>query len=233
MWAAPRNVSTAMMYAWNQRSDTSVVDEPMYAHYLAVTGLDHPVRVEVMASLPVDEDTVVASMLNGIWDTPLVFIKNMAHHLEGMDVGVIDGMDNFLLTRDPRDMLPSLDRGLGRTPTMRDAAYELQIEILERIIDSGREPIVVDSRTVLDAPEPTLQALCAALEVPFDGAMLSWPAGAKTVDGVWGRHWYERLHRSTGFEPNASSQEALADDLKPLYEECAPMYDRLSSYAIE
>ena len=221
-----------MMYAWNQRSDTSVVDEPMYAHYLAVTGLDHPVRAEVMASLPVDEDTVVASMLNGTWDTPIVFIKNMAHHLEGMEIGVVDRMDNFLLTRDPRDMLPSLRRGLGRTPTMRDAAYELQIEILERIIDSGREPIVVDSRSVLDAPEPVLKALCAALDIPFDSAMLSWPAGAKTVDGVWGLHWYKRLHRSTGFEPNEPSKGALADDLKPLYDECAPMYNRLSSYSI-
>jgi hypothetical protein len=232
MWAGPRNVSTAMMYAWHQRDDTTVMDEPMYAHYLAVTGLDHPVREEVMASLPAAEDAVLASMLEGAWDTPLVFIKNMAHHLEGMGTGFIDEMDNFLLTRDPIEMLPSLGRALERIPTMQDAAYGVQTEILARIIASGREPVVVDSRTLLDAPELTLRGLCDALDVSFDPAMLSWPAGPKGVDGVWGPHWYKSLHESTGFEPYVASGGPFPVDLVPLYEECAPLYERLSSYAI-
>ena len=232
MWAGPRNLSTAMMYAWNQRPDTTVVDEPMYAHYLAVTGLDHPVTDEVMVSLPADEDEVVSTMLDGTWDTPLVFIKNMAHHLEGMDISFIDEMDNFLLTRDPMVMLPSLGRGLERPPTMQDAAYEFQIEILDRIIETGRQPIVVDSRTLLEAPESTLRALCVALDVRFDAAMLSWPPGPKDVDGVWGTHWYKSLHASVGFEPYVPASGSLPDDLNSLFEECAPMYRRLSSYAI-
>jgi hypothetical protein len=232
MWAGPRNVSTAMMYAWNQRPDTTVVDEPMYAHYLEVTGIDHPLREKTMASMPANEDEVVASMLNGTWDTPLVFFKNMAHHLEGMDTAFIDEMDNFLLTRDPRDMLPSLARGFGRTPTMQDSAYAAQIEILDRILESGRQPLVVDTRVLLDAPLRTLQALCDGLNVPFDPAMLSWPEGPKDVDGVWGQHWYKRLHQSTGFEPYTQSSDPLAGDLIPLYQQCAPMYDRLSSYAV-
>ncbi len=232
MWAAPRNVSTAMMYAWDQRADTSVIDEPMYAHYLDVTGLDHPVRDQVLASQPVAEDAVVDSILRGTWQTPLLFIKNMAHHLEGMDLSFIDEMDNFLLTRDPSDMLPSLARGLGRTPTMRDAAYGTQVEILERILDSGRVPVVVDSRTLLEAPEVKLRALCDALDVPFDPAMLSWPAGPKDIDGVWGPHWYKRLHGTTGFEPYTPNNEPLSNDLVPLHEECRPLYERLSSHAI-
>jgi hypothetical protein len=232
MWAGPRNVSTAMMYAWNQRPDTTVVDEPMYAHYLVVTGIDHPLREETMASMPSDEAEVVASMLSGAWDTPLVFFKNMAHHLEGMDTAFIDEMDNFLLTRDPIDMLPSLARGFGRTPTMQDSAYEYQIEILDRILESGRQPLVVDTRVLLDAPLRTLQALCDGLNVPFDPAMLSWPQGPKDVDGVWGAHWYKRLHQTTGFEPYMPSSNPLPEDLIPLYNECAPMYERLTSFAI-
>jgi hypothetical protein len=232
MWAGPRNVSTAMMYAWNERDDTTVIDEPMYAHYLEVTGLDHPVRDEVMAALPAEEDAVVASMLGAAWDTPLVFIKNMAHHLEGMDGAFVDEMDNFILTRDPADMLPSLARALGRTPTMQDAAYGYQIEIFARILASGRTPVVVDSRAVLDAPESMLRSLCNALVVPFDTAMLSWPAGPKDADGVWGSHWYKRLHQSTGFEPYAVAREPLDQELVPLYEKCAPLYDRLLEYSI-
>jgi hypothetical protein len=149
-----------------------------------------------------------------------------------MDTAFIDDMGNFLLTRDPSDMLPSLARGFERTPTMQDAAYAAQIEILDRILESGREPLVVDTRTILDAPESTLQALCDALDVSFDPAMLSWPQGPKDVDGVWGSHWYKRLHESTGFEPYVPSSDPLPDDLTPLYEECAPMYERLSSFAI-
>jgi hypothetical protein len=232
MWAGPRNVSTAMMYSWNQRPDTTVVDEPMYAHYLEATGIDHPLREETMASMPANEAEVVASMLNGTWETPIVFFKNMAHHLEGMDTAFIDEMDNFLLTRDPVDMLPSLARGFGRTPTMQDAAYAAQIEILDRILESGRQPLVVDTRVLLDAPLRTLQALCDGLDVPFDPAMLSWPEGPKDVDGVWGAHWYKRLHQTTGFEPYMPSSNPLPEDLIPLYNQCASMYERLTSFAI-
>jgi hypothetical protein len=185
-----------------------------------------------MASLPANEDEVVASMLNGTWDTPFVFFKNMAHHLEAMDMAFIDEMDNFLLTRDPRDMLPSLARGFGRTPTIQDAAYAAQIEILDRILESGRTPLVVDTRTLLDAPEATLKALCRALDVSFDAAMLSWPEGPKDIDGVWGAHWYKRLHRTTGFEPYTPSSDALPADLIVLYEQCAPLYERLSSHSV-
>jgi hypothetical protein len=149
-----------------------------------------------------------------------------------MDTAFIDEMDNFLLTRDPIEMLPSLARGFGRTPTMQDAAYAAQIEILDRILESGRQPVVVDTRTLRDAPQETLQALCDALNVPFDAAMLSWPQGPKDVDGVWGSHWYKRLHHTTGFEPYTPSSDPLPEDLIPLYNKCAPMYERLTSFAI-
>ena len=232
MWAAPRNVSTAMMYSWNQRSDTTVLDEPMYAHYLRVTGLDHPVRDQVLATLPSDEDGVLDLIFRGGHDTPLVFIKNMAHHLEGMGLEFIDAMDNFILTRDPYNMLPSFARGLERTPTMLDAGYEAQVVILDRILGSGKDPIVVDSATLLNAPEPTLETLCDRLGVVFDPGMLSWPSGPKSVDGVWAGHWYERLHATTGFEPTRPRTETLPPSLMDIYARCAPLYERLSGFAI-
>jgi hypothetical protein len=115
---------------------------------------------------------------------------------------------------------------------MQDAAYAAQIEILDRILESGRKPLVIDTHTLRDAPEATLKALCQALDVPFDAAMLSWPQGPKDVDGVWGSHWYKRLHQTTGFEPYVRTNDSLPDDLIPLYNESAPMYERLSSFAI-
>jgi len=232
MWASPRNVSTAMMYSWAQRPDTTVWDEPMYGNYLAVTGVDHPMRKEILATAPVDAEDIVDAMINGHWPTPFVFFKNMAHHLVGVDIAVVDAMDNFLLTRDPREMLPSLARGFGRTPTMQDTGYETQMEIVERILSSGRRPIAVDSRDVLDDPEGTIAALCEALGIPFDTAMLSWPEGPKSYDGVWGAHWYTRLHRSTGFEQYKPPDGPLPDDLAEIHSRCAPLYADLSRYTI-
>ncbi len=230
MWAAPRNVSTAMMYAWAQRDDTTVWDEPMYGNYLAVSLVDHPMAKEILDSVPYDAYDIVDLMLHGDWETPLVFFKNMAHHLIGFDIAIVDEMENFILTRDPIDMLRSLQRGLDRVPTMHDAGYATQVDILDRIIASGRDPIVVDSRSVLDDPQDTLTALCARLEVQFDKAMLSWPAGPKAYDGVWGPHWYTRLHSSTGFEPYTPATDPIPAELTEIYEECAPLYDRLSQY---
>ena len=232
MWASPRNISTAMMYAWAQRLDTTVWDEPMYGSYLVATGIEHPMRVEILASMPTDAADIVDAMTNRQWPTPLAFYKNMAHHLVDIDIGVVDAMDNFLLTRDPREMLPSLARGLGRVPTMSDTGYEKQVAIIERILDSDRVPIVVDSHDVLDDPRGTITALCHALDVPFDEAMLSWPVGPKTYDGVWGVHWYTRLHRTSGFEPHHPPKEPLSEALSEIHARCAPLYAYLSRYTI-
>ena len=232
MWAAPRNISTGMMYAWAQRADTTVWDEPMYAHFLVETGTAHPMDDQVIGSEISDRDEVTARMLNGEWLTPIAFYKNMAHHLVGFDIAIVDAMDNFLLTRDPTCMLPSLMRGLGRVPSFRDTAYGGQVEILERIEASGRRPIVIDSRDVLEDPEGTLTRLCAALEVPFDPAMLSWEAGPKPYDGVWGAHWYTRLHQTTGFEPPSVDTAPFPAELDDLRAACQPLYEQLRRHAI-
>ena len=232
MWAAPRNISTAMMYSWDQRSDTTVLDEPMYGHFLAVTGLDHPMRDEVLAGTPTDEQGVLDLMFRSDVETPLLFIKNMAHHMEGMDRSFTGDMDSFILTRDPIDMIPSLSRGLGRPPSVADTGYGVQVEILDEILASGQRPIVVDSAAVLNDPEAALASLCRSLEVPFDPVMLSWPAGPKSIDGVWGTHWYQRLHSTTGFEPPNAPREPMPASLEETYHACAPLYEHLTEYAI-
>lgn len=232
MWSGPRNVSTAMMYSWRQRSDTTVWDEPMYGHYLVVTGIDHPDRERILSAVPTAADEIIAEMLHGDCPRPVRFFKNMAHHLVGFDLSIVDQLDNFLLTRDPRDMLPSLAKGLGRAPVMSDTGFDIQVEIVERQLAAGTTPIVVDSRTLLDHPRPVLNALCTRLGLPFEEAMLTWPAGPKPEDGVWGEHWYGRLHETTGFEPYQPKHEPFPANLEPLYEACRPLYDRLTEFAI-
>jgi len=232
MWSGPRNVSTAMMYSWRQRTDTTVWDEPMYGHYLAVTDVDHPGRDEILASVPTDAESIIDEMRFGEVPTPVRFFKNMAHHLVGFEPAVVDYFENFLLTRDPRDMLPSLAKGLDRVPVMRDTGFEFQVDIVERDLARGRTPVVVDSRSLLDDPQRVLIELCRSLDLDWDPAMLSWPAGPKPEDGVWAPHWYARLHTTTGFEPYAPKTDPFPHELEALYEQCAPLYAHLKKYSV-
>ena len=186
----------------------------------------------MLEALPTNEHAVLDLMLGSELDTPLLFIKNMAHHIVGMDREFIKDMTGFILTRDPIDMIPSLSRGLGRVPSLVYTGYWDQVEILDETLASGAMPIVVDSGAVLNDPGVTLSALCDALGVPFDPAMLSWPAGSKSIDGVWGPHWYTRLHATTGFEPPLSTCEPLPPELADTYALCEPLYERLKEYAI-
>ncbi len=232
MWAGPRNVSTAMMYAWRERSDTTVWDEPMYGHYLVFTGVQHAVRDDILAVVPIDRDEIVDLMLNRPCPTPVWFYKNMAHHLVGFDLAAFDTLDSFILTRDPREMLPSLARGLGRVPMMSDTGYDAQVAIAERLAALGRRPPVVVSRDLLMDPAAVLGRLCAALELRYVDNMLSWPPGPKPEDGVWAPHWYGRLHETTGFVPYEPRTDPFPYELESIYAQCAPLYERLVEYSV-
>ena len=230
VWSGPRNVSTALMYSFRQRSDTLVVDEPLYGHYLKVTRADHPGDQEVMAVMDRDGERVIREVILGPCGRPVYFFKNMAHHLVGLDRGFLGGITNVLLIRDPTEMLPSLAHQL-RAPTLRDTGLLQQTEILDRVLESGGEPVVLDAKQLLLDPSSALRAACEKLALPFEEAMLRWPAGPKPEDGVWAKHWYENVHASTGFSAYTPKTDAFPERLRPLLEKCLPLYGRLVRYA--
>src|SRR5690348_17865166 len=95
MWSGPRTVSTALMRAWENRPDTAVVDEPLYAYYLAATGLDHPGRDEIIASQPTDWRVVVRALTEGDLSdgATISYQKHMTHHvLPEVDLGALAGL---------------------------------------------------------------------------------------------------------------------------------------------
>ncbi len=231
VWSGPRNVSTALMYAFRQRPDTLVVDEPLYGHYLKVTRADHPAFDEVLAAMDTDDGRVLREVLLGPCERPVHFFKNMAHHLTGLDRGFLGGLSNVLLIRDPAEMLPSLAQQLSE-PTLRDTGLLQQVEILDHVLRRGDEPVVLDARELLLDPRGVLRRACSLLGIPFYEAMLRWPAGPKPEDGVWAKHWYANVHASTGFSAYAPKNDAFPQRLRPLLEECRPLYERLSRYAI-
>jgi len=234
VWSGPRNVSTALMYSFAQRADTRVVDEPLYAHYLTVTDADqlHPGADETKAAQFCDGQRVIDEVMLGPCDKPALFCKQMAHHLVDVDRSFLRVMSNVLLTRNPRDMLPSLAENIPNAG-LRDTGYATQTELYQQLCAWGQEPPVVEAMQLLLDPPGVLRQLCQRLGIPFDPAMLSWPAGPRPEDGVWAKYWYDHVHRSTGFAPYRAKTDPFPAELEPLLEECLPHYEVLESVAIK
>ncbi len=231
LWSGPRNVSTAIMYAFAQRRDTRVVDEPLYGHYLAATGAEHPGRDEVLAAMDTDGERVVREVILGETDRPVVLFKQMAHHLVGLDWGFLSLTANVLLVRDPADVVRSLRHQIPE-PRLEDTGIAIQARLLEHLRALGRDVPVLDARELLRDPRHVLGRLCSRLGLGFDDAMLEWRAGPRAEDGVWAPYWYHAIHRSTGFRPYAEKLEPVPSELAPLVDECRPYYDRLLKAAI-
>jgi Sulfotransferase domain len=228
MWSGPRNLSTAMMRSFENRADCSVVDEPLYAAYLAETGIDHPDPEAIMASQPTDPAVVVADLTSGPVTTPMQYQKHMTHHmLPSVPRAPLASLTHAFLVRDPERVLTSYAK-VRKEPTLEDLGLPQQLELFETY--GGP---VVDAADVLRDPRATLGSLCAGLGIAFDEAMLSWPAGPRDTDGVWAPYWYAGVRASTGFTPQApGSGDPLPDRLAPLLEQCLPYYEALAAYRL-
>jgi len=231
LWSGPRNISTTMMYSFAQRNDTSVVDEPLFGHFLNFTGAWRPSREEVLTTMDTNAGRIIREELYGNHASAIYFMKHMANHLEGLDWEFARGFQNIILTRHPASVLPSYAVHI-KAPTMLDVGYEIQGQFFNQLLAWGEEPIVLDAAEVLKNPQSVLQQLCDRLSISFDESMLHWKPGPRPEDGVWAKYWYKNLHKSSGFAPYQKREEPVPTELMPLYESCLPHYQRLSKYAI-
>lgn len=221
-----------MMYSFGQRADTIVFDEPLYAHYLRVTGVEHPGQHEILAVQENDGNKVVQDLLLGSFDKPVAFFKQMTHHLVALDESFLQQMKNILFIRDPKQIISSYAQ-VRPDVNMQDIGIAKQWQLYQQLTGQNQHCAVLDSNEILKAPEKVLTALCAAIDIPFDKAMLQWPAGPKEADGVWAKYWYANVHKSTGFEKQATSSRALPEYLEPLYQESKTYYDQLFQHSIK
>jgi hypothetical protein len=234
MWSGPRNISTALMRSWGNRSDTAVWDEPLYAFYLRATAIDHPGAAEVIAHHEPDWRKVVAALVGAVpGDKPIFYQKHMAHHLlPQVSRDWLGLVTHAFLIRDPREMLTSLVKILPE-PTLFDTGLPQQLEIFALVRSwSGRVPPVVDAREILESPRQMLGLLCKALGVAFDEAMLQWPPGRRPTDGIWAKYWYDAVERSTTFEPYRPKNEPVPAHLHGLLDRCLEIYDELHRHRI-
>lgn len=233
MWSGPRNISTAMMRAWESRSDTRVVDEPFYAHYLSCTGYDHPGAGEVIRCGETDWRVVIKGLLAHGGEEPIFFQKHMTQHmLAHIDRDWLGQVANCFLIRNPRRMLLSFIKVIPN-PSLDQTGLPQQLEIFNAVrAATGSIPPVIAAKDVLLNPEGMLRELCAALGLRFDGAMLRWKAGRRESDGVWAKHWYGAVEKSTGFAPYEEDDSPLPARMNGILEECQALYEQMAQHRI-
>ncbi len=233
VWSSPRNISTAFMYSFAQRSDTCVVDEPLYAHYLSKTDTkaQHPGTQEVLDSQDADGERVIEKIIFGEYQKPVALFKQMTHHLIHLDWGFMLKTANVMLIRNPREIIHSYSKVIPN-PGIRDVGVEQQLELFTFLKKNGALHAVVDSRELLLNPPSVLKKLCEKLELPFDEKMLHWTPGPRPEDGIWAKYWYHSVHRSSGFQKYEERVFSLSPALEGLATRCRPFYDRLLEEAI-
>lgn len=232
LWSGPRNISTTLMYSFAQRTDTVVYDEPLYGAYLKETNAKtfHPSALEIMESMECDGEKVIDNMI-GTQPKPVAFFKNMTHHLMGLNRDFLKDGLNIILTRNPKDMLPSFDKVIPN-PSMADVGYSDHLELIDFLEENDLTYVVLDSKKILDNPKGVLQQLCKAARIDFQERMLYWEEGARPEDGVWAKHWYGSVHKSTGFKPYNKKTEAFPSHLNPLLKACQQIYTELNEKAL-
>lgn len=233
MWSGPRNVSTALMRSWENRADTFVTDEPFYAFYLANTDVDHPGREEIIADQSTDWIEVVRDCTTLVkHDATVHYQKHMTQHmLDNIGLEWLDNVNNIFLLRSPAEVVSSFSKVMPNL-TPSDLGFEQQHRLYQHVknhIDSN--PLIINSKDLLLDPQKVLTAICNRCGISFDENMLSWPAGTRDSDGIWARHWYANVERSTGFAPYSERAINLDDAQQAIVERCQPYYAELQQRA--
>ncbi len=233
MWSGPRNLSTAMMYAFAARGDCAVADEPFYAAYLARTGLDHPMRAEILASQPQDPAAVIRQITGSIpADRDHFYQKHMTQHmLPGFPRDWMRDFVNVFLIRHPARVIASY-AAKREHPTLDDIGFAQQADLFDELRAAGHAPVVIDSHDIRANPEAMLRALCAVIDLDWRPAMLNWRAGGIPEDGVWAAHWYGAVHRSTGFSGAEGPLPEVPEPLKPLEKVAKIAYEHLEKFKL-
>ena len=208
LWSSPRNISTALMYSFAQRSDTKVVDEPFYAYYLTHvnTKVDHPGKREIINSQSSSFNEIVSKM-EMFMEKDVLFIKNMTHHLAKTNVNFSRNWYHVILTRSPQSAYISFKKVISN-PTVLDMGYKEQYAIALKFKKKNIPFYILSSEELLNSPKKELKNLCNYLKINFDNNMLSWDRGGIKEDGIWAKFWYENVHKSHGFHLNKKMDDS-------------------------
>lgn len=220
------------MYSFAQRNDTIVFDEPLYGHYLRVTGYDHPGRNEILESMETDGEKVIREQILGDHEKEVIFFKQMTHHYIELSDEFLKDVINVFLIRDPEELIVSFSKVIPDV-TMERIGVKMQYDLYQKLKTFGRKPPVIDSGEILKDPEKVLSQLCGMLGIPFQKEMLKWNAGPIPEDGIWAKYWYNNVHKSTGFSKPDKKDKAFPEEFRTLLDECKIYYSQLKEFSIK
>lgn len=229
MWSGPRNLSTAMMRSFENRTDTVVLDEPFYAHFLKETNLDHPGREEIILKQDNNWDRIVKRITGPIPGSKKIWYqKHMAqHNLEGCDLNWIKSFHNCILIRDPKYVIPSYNKEYSLSDE-KLLGYCQQLNLIRILEDEeGITPPIFDATDILEKPEQALKKICISVGIRFSQKMLKWPKGKRKSDGIWAKYWYRNVENSSGFQPFQKKNIVIDKKLIPLYDKCLADYNSM------
>ena len=231
MWSGPRNISTALMRSFENRTDTKVYDEPFYSYYLKNTNLDHPMKDEIINTYPYDENEVINLITKNDDRYKIFYQKHMTHHiLDKTNLEWINKGLNCFLIRDPAKVIVSYTKK-NSLRSIKDVGFEKLYQIFKLL--SLKEPIVINSDYLLKDPEKYLKILCRKLNLDFDEKMLNWPKGFRDTDGIWSKVWYQDVISTTTFNRNVNKEYNVPKDFENIYKECQEIYEEINKYSIQ
>ncbi|XP_071686850.1 branched-chain-amino-acid aminotransferase-like protein 2 [Rutidosis leptorrhynchoides] len=229
-WSSPRSLSTSLMYSFAQRDDTEVLDEPLYAHYVKVTGVDRPYKEELLSKMECDGNKVVNNIIYGPGVKKYRFCKHIAkNRLPGLSDALTKKGKHFILIRNPLDMLQSFDKVLPSS--FNELGLADLVSVYSELCAAGKPPHIIDAAQLQQEPEAALRCLCEDLDIPFQNSMLKWEAGPNSVDGLWAPWWYKSVHKSTGFAQTVKYRPPFPQSLYDMLEQSLPFYNLLKSRA--
>lgn len=225
-WSAPRSLSTSLMYSFAQRDDTEVLDEPLYANFLRVTGIERPYREELLSKMDSDGNRVVKDVIFGPGKKRYRYCKHISkQHVPGLTSDLMKKGKHFILIRNPLHILPSFDKHVP--PSFLELGLASLVSIYNEICELGSPPPIIDASDLQEDPEVTLRGLCEDLAIPFQMSMLKWEAGPKSIDGIWAPWWYQSVHKSTCFTSRSVYPSTFPSQLYDLLEQSLPLYNML------
>ena len=229
LWSSPRNISTALMYSFAQRTQIKVIDEPFYAYYLTHVApkVNHPGKEDILASQYSNISEVIEHIEDTNEEKEIIFIKNMTHHLRGVNLEFTKNWQHVILTREPQRAIASFSKVI-KHPSMNDLGYKLQYDLAVNFKKTNINFHLINAENLTADPTKELELMCKYLNIDFDKKMLSWPKGGISGDGVWAKYWYKNVHNSNGFNLSSKINKIISDqELIPLLKECNYFYKEL------
>ena len=230
MWSGPRNLSTALMRSFENREDTEVWDEPLYAYYLNETKKNHPMKDEIIKNYPTDINKIIKLMSNEPHNNKICYQKHMTHHiLEQTPLHWIENGINCFLIRHPKEVIDSYIKKNNLSESS-DIGFSGQYRIFQKVKKLNRELIVINANDIYKNPEKLLKLLCGKLNIKYSNKMIKWPLGSRSSDGCWHKVWYDTVKLSTSFEKKINKNINIPSEYLSIYNECLDIYNEINFF---